>query len=89
VRLTVDDDAVALTTIDHVVAPSESSIAAIAAATPVEIIEAKLAEAASPLSATSLRKLCRLRNATVTAALTELISAGRVRKQATGYTVVR
>jgi RecA-family ATPase len=85
VRLAVDDEVVALTA-----TPSVEIIAPTAPApAPAEIIEVTLAGSDSPLSATALRKRCRLRNATVTAALSALVTAGRVRKQANGYVVAR
>jgi hypothetical protein len=42
-----------------------------------------------PLTAAALRKRCRVRNATVTAALADLVAAGRVRKDPTGYVISR
>jgi DNA-binding IclR family transcriptional regulator len=46
-------------------------------------------QAEAPLTATALRKLCHIRNATLTTALTELVAAGRVRKDPTGYVISR
>ena len=45
------------------------------------------AAAAAPLTAAAIRKLCRIRNATLAAALTDLVAAGRVRKDTTGYVI--
>jgi DNA-binding IclR family transcriptional regulator len=50
-------------------------------------IEAQLVRAGAPLTATALRKLCHIRNATLTTALTDLVAAGRVRKDPTGYVI--
>ena len=83
-------DAGALAASEHQLAesaPQSADPAGAGAATAAQKIEAQLAAAASPLTATGLRKLCRLRNATVTAALAELVAAGRVRKDAAGYVI--
>jgi RecA-family ATPase len=90
-QLAVNGDAVALATLDrHVAEPAASAaIATPAAPTVAQKIEAELAAAASPLTAAAIRKLCRLRNATLTTALTDLVAAGRVRKDSTGYTIAR
>jgi len=48
-----------------------------------------LDRATKPLSATVLRKLCSVRNATLNSALAELVAASRVRKDATGYVISR
>lgn len=50
-------------------------------------IEALLRESASPLSVTTLRRLCRLRTQTVTSALADLLGQSRVVKSADGYSV--
>jgi RecA-family ATPase len=91
-QLAVDGDAVALTTLDHGV--PEPAVSAAPAATPAtatlaQKIEAQLSAAVTPLTATAIRKLCRIRNATLTAALTDLVAAGRVRKDTTGYVIAR
>lgn len=90
-QLAIDGDAVALATVERtavstpesaiVVPPTENAIA--------RKIEEQLAAAASPLTATALRKLCKIRNASMTAALTDLVTAGRVRKDSTGYVISR
>jgi RecA-family ATPase len=86
-QLAVEDDAVALTA----VAPSAAAAGAAIAApdTLADKIHAHLAVAAEPMSATALRKLCSVRNATLNTALAELVTAGRVRKDATGYVISR
>ena len=90
-QLATADTAVALTAIDQpaVATASPPTAPAPAPHTLGQKIEAQLAAAASPLTAATLRKLCRSRNASVTTALTELVAAGRVRKTSTGYAVAR
>jgi RecA-family ATPase len=91
-QLAVDGDAVALATLDHSVpepAVSATPIAPLATPTVAQRIEAQLSAAAAPLTAAAIRKLCRIRNATLTAALTDLVAAGRVRKDTTGYVIAR
>ena len=87
VQLAVDGEAVALTALDPQPAAPAASPAIIDSPTTEQKIEAHLAAAASPLTASILRKLCRARNATVTTALAELVAAGRVRKVACGYVI--
>jgi hypothetical protein len=84
-QLAVDGDAVALTAIERAAVPTTTAITA--PATLADKIEAQLAAAAEPLSATTLRKLCSIRNATLNSALAHLVAAGRVRKDATGYVI--
>ncbi len=84
-QLAVDSDAVALTAVER--APPPTAITA--PATLADKIQAQLAAAAEPLSATVLRKLCSVRNASLNSALADLVAAGRVRKDATGYVVAR
>jgi len=86
-HLAIEGDAVALTTIERAAAAATTAITT--PATLADKIEAQLAEAANPLTAAALRKLCRVRNATLTAALTDLVAAGRVHKNATGYAITR
>jgi hypothetical protein len=91
-QLATDGDAIALAATDRGVAESAPLIAAPTAATSPTIgqkIETQLAAAASPLTAAALRTLCRSRNATVTAALNDLVAAGRIRKTPTGYVAAR
>lgn len=91
-QLAVNGDAVALATLDRNVAEPTATVAAVttqAAPTVEQKIEAQLAAAAAPLTAAAIRKLCRIRNATLTTALTELVAAGRVRKDTTGYVISR
>ncbi len=91
IQLAVDGDAVSLTTIDRSAgaAPATAPGGLPVAPTAGQKIEAQLAAAASPLTAAAIRKLCRIRNATVTAALADLVAAGRVRKEPTGYAIIR
>jgi len=86
-QLAVDGDAVALTAIDCGAAGTPAASAA--PTTLADKIEAQLATAATPLTAAALRKLCKVRNATLTAALTELVAADRVRKDTIGYVISR
>lgn len=91
-HLAVDGDAVALATLDRgsaEPAPSAAPVATPATPTVAQKIEAQLAAAAAPLTAAAIRKLCRVRNATLTAALTDLVAAGRIRKDTTGYVIAR
>lgn len=83
--------AVALRTLDHAARAAEPTTAAPAT---VELgLEQRLIEqllaAPAPLTATALRKLCRVRNATLQAALTVLVEEGRVLKDRAGYALAR
>jgi hypothetical protein len=85
-------DAVALVTTEQHVAEPTPSIVPAAPPTPSTVeqrVEAQLAASASPLTAAALRKLCRIRNATLIAVLADLVATGRVRKDPTGYTIAR
>jgi len=87
-ELTIAGDAVALAALDR--AAATTGVAVITAPiTLADKIAAQLEAAASPLTAAALRKLCKVRNATLTLALTDLVATGRVRKDATGYVVAR
>ena len=94
-QLAIDGDVVALATTDRHLAepalPTAATAATVATATPAvdHKIAAHLATATAPLTAAALRKLCRVRNATLTVALTDLVAAGRVRKDPTGYVIAR
>jgi hypothetical protein len=91
-QLAVDGDTVALATLvrgGSEPAASAAPVATPAAPTVAQKIEAQLAAAAAPLTAATIRKLCRIRNATLAAALADLIAAGRVRKDTTGYLIAR
>lgn len=91
-QLAVDGDTVALATLDRGGAEPAASAAPVAtppAPTVAQKIEAQLAAAAAPLTAAAIRKLCRIRNATLAAALTDLVAAGRIRKDTTGYMIAR
>lgn len=86
-QLAVEGEAVALTAIERGAA---GPVAAIAAPTTLaNRIEAQLAAATTPVTAAAIRTLCKVRNATLTAALTELVAAGRIRKDAAGYVISR
>jgi len=85
-QLAIDGDAIALVANDRVVVTGPP---ADAPTTLADRVEAHLAGAASPMTAAALRKLCRVRNASLAAALTDLVAAGRVRKDNTGYVISR
>lgn len=84
-QLDTTDDAVALRTIEHVVAPVD--------APPDLTLDQRLVEhlssATAPMNATALRKLCQVRNTALHRALTALVDAGTVRKDRAGYALVR
>jgi hypothetical protein len=94
-QLAIDGDTVALAKIDrHLAEPalpiaSTAATAVTASPTVEQRISAHLAAASAPLTAEALRKLCRIRNATLTAALTDLVAASRVRKDPAGYVIAR
>jgi hypothetical protein len=92
-HLATNGEAVALATTERHLAESTPTIVAAAPppapSTVGQKIEAQLAAAASPLTAAALRKLCRVRNATLTATLADLVATGRVCKAPTGYTISR
>jgi len=92
-QLATDGATVALTTVDRAGAtalpPAPDTQAAPVEATLAQKIQEHLASAASPLTAAALRKLCRVRHASLTAALSDLVSAGHVRKDPTGYAIPR
>ncbi len=86
-QLVVDEHAVAL-------AASDPDIPPLVAATPAVItVEHQIVEhleaASAPLTATALRKLCQIRNATLQAALAALVAGGQLRKERTGYVIAR
>lgn len=77
-------DALAL----HVVDLSSDALRTPVAPSPVERIEEALAQAALPLSLRQLRRICRMRTATLCDALTTLHTEGRVLKSPAGYWLV-
>jgi hypothetical protein len=91
-QLATDGDAVALAITGRHLAESAAPAVATSAPPPATVehkIEEHLASAAAPVTAAALRKLCRIRNATLTAALADLVAAGRIRKGPAGYTMPR
>lgn len=86
-QLVVDDQAVALAASDPGVPPEVT--AAPAAITVEQRIVEQLETAAAPLTATALRRLCQVRNATLQAALAALVADGQLRKERTGYALAR
>lgn len=77
-------DALAL----HVVDLSSDALRTPVAPSPVERIEEALAQAALPLNLRQLRRICRMRTATLCDALTTLRTEGRVLKSPAGYWLV-
>jgi hypothetical protein len=86
-QLAADGDAVALEALDRSTPDPAAAQPAPAEATVAQRIEVQLAAAASPLTAAALRKLCKVRNASLTTVLSELVAAGRVRKDGVGYVI--
>jgi len=88
-HLDTTDGAVALAALEH-----GATAAPVVAAAPAEpsleqrILE-ELEAAAAPLTATALRKLCQVRNATLQVVLTALVADGRLRKDRAGYALAR
>lgn len=81
-------DAVALAALD-----GDDRAAAPVAITPAELtveqrVLAQLESATTPLTATALRKLCQIRNATLKSALAALVADGQLVKDRTGYVLV-
>ena len=86
-QLATTGDAVALAAVEHGMCTAEPIAAAPAAITIAERIEQHLAAAAAPLTATAIRKLCQIRNATLQVALAGLVTEGRIRKGPAGYVI--
>lgn len=87
-QLATGDDAVALAAIDP--GASATSVATAPAEVTIEHrILGHLEAAPSPLTATALRKLCQVRNATLQAALAALVADGQLRKGGAGYELAR
>src|SRR5262245_33929967 len=81
-HLDTADDAVALTATDPPAAPATALSAEV---TVEQRILEHLGAAATPMTATALRKCCQVRNATLQAALVALVGDGKLRKERTGY----
>ena len=88
-QLATAGDAVALAVADHAPNLAAPITAAPAEITIVERIEQHLAAATAPITATGLRKLCQIRNATLQMALAALVADGRIRKDRDGYAIAR
>lgn len=86
-HLEVTSDAVALVASNC--ANAEPAAIAPAEITVAQRIRQHLEAADGPLTAAVLRKLCQVRNATLTVALTALIAAGDVHKNRLGYALAR
>ena len=93
VQLMLDatEDAVALRPLDHgagATGPVASEPPAAELSLEQRLVE-HLTAAAAPLTATALRKLCQVRNATLQATLAVLVEDGRVLKDRAGYALAR
>jgi RecA-family ATPase len=95
-QLASNGDAVALAPSDHtggvaaVAAPPPDTIVEPASSPSIaDVVAAQLATATKPLNTAALRKLCKVRNAKLTATLAELVAAGRIAKRPTGYVISR
>jgi len=86
-QLVVDDHAVALVATDQ---GAHEPVASAPVETSVEqrIVE-HLEGANAPLTSTTLRKLCQVRNASLQAALAALVAGGQLRKERSGYVLAR
>lgn len=86
-QLDIAGDAVALKSLERQSTGATTTASAPAPKPPTlqEQIEEHLAAADSPLTAAMIRKLCRVRNSTLTSVLAQLVAAGRIRKQPNGY----
>jgi hypothetical protein len=85
------EGAVALRTLDHgasATEPARPAAAAVVLSLEQRVVD-HLAAAPTPLTATALRKLCQVRNASLQAALAALLDARRVHKDRTGYALAR
>jgi hypothetical protein len=94
VQLVLDttEDAVALRTLDHgggAAAEHATAARPVAALSLEQRLLEHLTAAAAPVTATTLRKLCEVRNATLQAALAVLVGEGRVLKNRAGYALAR
>lgn len=87
-QLAIAGDSVALAAVDHGEPPPATAPTAVPLTT-AQKIEHHLGAAAEAVTVATLRKLCHTRNATLTATLAALVAAGRIRKDAAGYTISR
>lgn len=90
VVLDTADAAVALRTVDPAVTASDLRVPVPAPDLSLEhrLVE-HLAAATTPTTATTLRRLCQVRNTALHHALATLVAAGRVRKDRAGYALAR
>ncbi|HEY8925120.1 MAG TPA: AAA family ATPase [Polyangia bacterium] len=89
--LDTTDGAIALRTLDHRVSaagPAEAAPANDERSLEQRVVE-HLAAAQEPVTVAVLRKLCRVRNATLQAALAALVADGQVLKDRAGYALAR
>lgn len=90
--LDTSDGAVALRTLDHGAGAAEPPTPTAPAADPRSLeqrVVEHLAAAQAPMTAAALRKLCRVRNATLQTALAVLLDEGRAHKERAGYALTR
>ena len=85
-RLHVDGDVVALETIDERASITSPELEPLPPAVE-ERVEQILAAATAPMTTAAIRGLCRVRNATLQAALASLAAAGRVHRSTIGYAI--
>ena len=85
-RLHADGDVVALETLDEPASITGPELEPLLPAVE-ERVEHILAAATTPMTTAAIRGICRVRNATLQAALAALAAAGRVHRSATGYAI--
>ena len=86
-QLETAGDVVALSATERIVPIAE--VPPLSPLTTEQKIEQHLAMSVAPVPVAVLRKLCRIRNATLTTALAALVAAGRIHKDAAGYAIAR
>ena len=84
-RLRAEGEVVALETLDERASAQASEPVPLPAVE--DRVEQILAAATAPMTVAEIRGLCRVRNATLHAALAALAAAGRVQRSATGYAI--
>lgn len=87
VQLAIDGDAIALAATAATSTAVDVSPPSTAPPTVEQTIEAQLAAAAKPMPTAALRKLCKIRNAKLTATLANMVAAGRIAKRPNGYVI--
>lgn len=87
-HLDTTHDAIALAALDGDESCGPPAALAPPAMTVEQRVVAQLEAAATPLTATALRKLCQVRNATLQSALAALVADGQLVKDRAGYVLV-